>query len=395
MTPPAPAIDPGPGPAAPTLTRAGRPLHVSRSRRDRSGWARDLLPAPLALLVGLASLHPARAAPGAAAATTEPRPVPAPGAPEDGTSRPAAQPAGTGGGANQPAREGDSPDPEGPEGEAHASDAPATASANDPPPDEPPAATAAAHATLADLYARGEASFAAGELDAAVAAFEDGLERAAEDPNVPLRIRAYFSASLGIALVKRYERDLAAAEGDARSVSSKDLRRALTILSGVTSGHRDVLASEPTLEALARRNLERARLLMGRRQPPAPEVEDRRVRAKRRALARRQRRGGVGLLVTGTTLFVAGVAVLIDGLTLRRRALALAEDPPAPNQQVYIDEEVPRLSRLRYAVAGPALALGLGLVVGGAVLLGRASRVERSATARRRVRFVSPLRLHF
>ena len=99
--------------------------------------------------------------------------------------------------------------------------------------------------------------------------------------------------------------------------------------------------------------------------------------------------------MAGTITAVAGVAVLIDGLTLRRRALALAEDPPAPNQQAYIDQQVPRLARLRYAIAGPALALGLGLVTGGAILLARAARGDGDATRRRRVSLDRALRLRF
>ena len=61
-------------------------------------------------------------------------------------------------------------------------------------------------------------------------------------------------------------------------------------------------------------------------------------------------------------------------------ARALAEDPPMGAQKEYLDNEVPRLERIRYAIAGPVLAVGAGLVVGGAVLLRRADRAQRRVT---------------
>jgi hypothetical protein len=104
------------------------------------------------------------------------------------------------------------------------------------------------------------------------------------------------------------------------------------------------------------------------RAEPAPESD---------ATAHR-RRAGIGLLVSGTALVAAGVAVFVDAATLERRARAIAEDPPQGRQKEYIDEEVPRLERIRYAIAGPVLAGGVGLIVGGALLLRRGGSDRRT-----------------
>lgn len=233
---------------------------------------------------------------------------------------------------------------------------------------------------LEALYTRGEDSFHAGDLDAAIEAFGAGVERlkAQRDP----RLRAYFSVSLAIALLDRHE-----ASGDAA-----DVKRAHELLVTTVDRDVDVLRAEPRLEALARRNLERAREAMPAHpetvdgpaaETPAPPVETStpdRVAAPPPAESpdvARRRAAGIGLLVSGTALIVGGIAVVVDGATLERRARAIAEDPPMGRQKEYIEEEVPRLARIRYAIAGPVLAVGTGLLVGGAILLHRARSRRR------------------
>ncbi len=240
---------------------------------------------------------------------------------------------------------------------------------------------------LEELYAAGEASFHAGDLDAAVAAFSAGLDKSRALP----RLRVYFSVSLAIAHLDRYD----------RSGDPADAQRASDLVTAAIDRDSEVLTAEPRLDALARRNLERARSYLRRQADAAPEREDAQhgVAAKRDAATRRatatperprgdkpiavlpepaailrDRRVGIGLLVSGTAVVAGSLAVMIDAATLRRRALTIAEDPPTPRQQKYIDEEVPKLARIRYGIAGPFLAVGIGLCVGGGLALRRAAR---------------------
>ena len=239
---------------------------------------------------------------------------------------------------------------------------------------------AAEPTSLRGLYARGEAAFEAGDLDAAVRAFEAGLSRAEDDPDASDVVRASFRVSLGIALFERWRKG---PQGP-----GPDLDAAHRHLSYAVEHEGAALSARPTLEALARRNLdlvERARAKI--RPPPPPRVVrvvEPGVDAALLARARKDRRAGVGLLVAGTVAVVGGLAILVDGLTLEKRARAIAEDPPMGRQKEYLEREVPRLQRIRYAIAGPALAVGAALVGAGIGLLVRARARARAATGRRR-----------
>lgn len=240
-------------------------------------------------------------------------------------------------------------------------------------------------AELERAYARGEERFHAGDLDGAVEAFSDGLSQIG--PEGPRRLRAYFSVSLAIAHLDRYD-----ATGE-----RVDLERAHELLANVVEHDADTLRGEPRLEALARRNLERARVQRPtplrapdsvHNEPPPSEPRPSEPRpasvpktTSEAPVAARHRAVGIGLLVSGTALVAGGVAVVIDGATLERRARAIAEDPPEGRQKAYIEDEVPRLARIRYSIAGPVLAVGVGLLVGGGILLHRAARPQRVVVA--------------
>ncbi len=229
---------------------------------------------------------------------------------------------------------------------------------------------------LAAVYSLGETRFHDGDLDGAIEAFSAGRARLGPDDG---RLRAYFSVSLAIALLDRFD-----ARGD-----SDDATRARGLLEDTVERDTAALASEPRLEALARRNLERARVVAP---DPAPSSEDPRasdrdpdpdpeeptaappptvVPAPISARTLRRRRAGVGLLVAGSALFAGSIAVIVDGATLDRRARAIAEDPPTGRQKDYIDNEVPRLANLRYGIGAPILAISTALIVTGAILLRR------------------------
>lgn len=245
---------------------------------------------------------------------------------------------------------------------------------------------------LEQLYATGEERFAAGDFFAAIGAFARGLEHidattgdADTGDEGDRRVRAYFAVSLAIAHIKAHE----AGEQQA------DLMRARDLLAETVERDAEVLAAEPRLEALARRNLALANELArqeaaaetapGEERTPAPAVSD--DEGAPSAVpgddapepARDPRRArGVGLLIAGTAVTVGSLALFIDGATLERRARAIAEDPPEGEQLKYIEEEVPRLRRIRYGIAVPALALGVSFVIAGAVLLSRANRSPRT-----------------
>ncbi|RMG95320.1 MAG: hypothetical protein D6705_13905 [Deltaproteobacteria bacterium] len=330
--------------------------------------------------VACATVLLANARPVAAAAWTSPGPppggqdAPAPATdPTSSTADPAAPPAadeaeqsgdGHGGAADPgrtPAQDTARPDatrPEGAEADASGSDEAANAP------------------SLAQLYARGEGAFEAGDFDTAVEAFATGLARTSRDPNVPPRIRAHFRVSLGIALWERFK-----AKGEQHLA---DLEAARKHLAAAIEEDAEALTADPTLEALARRNLDAVnRALEARRPPPPPRVvrvTEPGVDATLLRRARKDRRAGIGLLVGGTAVIAGGVAILVDGLTLEARARAIAEDPPMGRQKEYIEQEVPRLQRIRYAIAGPALALGTALVGAGIGLLVRARRTAAKAT---------------
>lgn len=244
----------------------------------------------------------------------------------------------------------------------------------------------ASRGELEALYTRGEQRFFAGDLDGAIEAFSEGLSRLSRDGDP--RLRSYFAVSLAIAHLDRHDRD-----GDA-----EDLKRGHALLVATVEQGGDALKAEPRLEALARRNLDRARAALGEadeagetaetadadpdpvteasNDPVAPMPAPAPDPVEPAAVARR-RAAGIGLLVSGTALFAGGIAIVVDGATLERRARAIAEDPPTGRQKEYIDQEVPRLARIRYAIAGPVLAVGVGLLVGGAILLHRAQSKRR------------------
>jgi hypothetical protein len=235
------------------------------------------------------------------------------------------------------------------------------------------------HAELETLYSTGEQRFAAGDLDGAIASFSDGLSRTEADG--PPRLRAYFAVSLAIAHLDRFD-----ATGDLA-----DAQRGHGLLVATVERDAKVLQAEPRLEALARRNLDRARAQLPP-EPEAPEPEPPEpepgpppaANAPRSTPADatppdevgRRRGAGIGLLVSGTALVAGGVAVIFDGATLERRARAIAEDPPQGRQKEYLEQEVPRLANIRYGIGIPLLVTGVGLVVGGAILLRRAARTR-------------------
>jgi hypothetical protein len=256
---------------------------------------------------------------------------------------------------------------------AHAS-APAPATAPETPLDR---------AELEALYTRGEERFHDGDLDGAIESFSEGLSRLVPDGDA--RLRAYFSVSLAIAHLARHEK-----AGDDR-----DLHVAHELLEVTVEHDGDALRGEPRLEALARRNLDRTRAQLepSREDPadvppepngsapsePAPVVPETASppSAVEPAEVAKRRAAGIGLLVSGTALLAGGIAIVVDGATLERRARAIAEDPPMGRQAEYIENEVPRLQRIRYAIAGPMLAVSVGLLVGGAILLHRSRPPRR------------------
>jgi hypothetical protein len=247
----------------------------------------------------------------------------------------------------------------------------------------------AAPVDLEQLYATGEERFAAGDLEAAIVAFARGLAHIdstagdAEDEG-NRRVRAYFAVSLAIAHIKAHE---AGAE-------EADVVRARDLLAETVERDTQVLAAEPSLEALARRNLAWANELLQKQEPPprADEVfspaeeasDDESVPGPGRTdeppkPERDPRRAqGLGLVIAGTAVTVGSLALFIDGATLERRALAIAEDPPTDEQAEYIETEVPRLRRIRYGIAIPALAVGASFLIIGGVLLRRASQGPRT-----------------
>jgi hypothetical protein len=271
-----------------------------------------------------------------------------------------------------------------------------TARGREPVPDTPVVEEPAPEPTEVDLeqlYVTGEERFLADDFVAAIEAFARGLAQidarigdAVPGDEPDRRLRAYFAVSLAIAHIKAHE---AGAE-------QADLARARELLAETVERDAEVLAAEPRLEALARRNLARVNELLQWQEPPPPVDEvfapaeaasdDERAPGAARTdgmpepPARDPRRArGVGLLIAGTALTVGSLALFIDGATLERRARAIAEDPPTDAQQKYIDEEVPRLRQIRYGIAGPALALGAGFIIAGGILLRRANRGPRTA----------------
>lgn len=242
-------------------------------------------------------------------------------------------------------------------------------------PDTAAAPVALDEMPLPALYTLGETRFHAGELDGAIDAFSAGRARLGDEDD--RRLHAYFSVSLAIALLDRFD-----AAGDV-----DDAARAKTLLDATVTDDAMTLASEPRLEALARRNLERARAAVpepapdpvsadpfgtdpsdggGTTRAPTPDPVTS-VSAK----TLRRRRAGMGLLVAGSALLVGGAAVVIDGATLERRARAIAETPLQGRQKEYIEQEVPRLANIRYGIGAPILAISTALIITGAILLRR------------------------
>ncbi len=255
-----------------------------------------------------------------------------------------------------------------------------SARGQDPAPAAPDTRSAAGHedavAALDGLYSEGQRRFAAGDFNGAIQSFEGGLARLEATPDP--RLHAYFAVSLAIAHLEVYERD----------GGSAALDRADVLLRATIQGSGRVLAGEPQLEALARRNLARVDAHLARNTPApvptptstptsapvVPAEPPERGPAQPAPAAGGRRPMALAFLLTGTVLAVGGLALLVDGATLEVRARAIAEDPPQGAQLEYIQKEVPRLQRIRYAIAGPVLAAGVGFVVAGGILMSRASK---------------------
>lgn len=96
---------------------------------------------------------------------------------------------------------------------------------------------------------------------------------------------------------------------------------------------------------------------------------------------RRERQRDLALLGVGGGVFAAGVAAVVVGAmgrTIAERSGRLL-DPPTPEQQRYLDEQLPRRRAAWISVGSIAMASGIAMLVAGGILLARARRDRGSA----------------
>jgi tetratricopeptide (TPR) repeat protein len=239
-----------------------------------------------------------------------------------------------------------------------------------PPADDVAAPKAAAddgEAEIQRLYYEGAAKYSASDYDGAIDAFTGALEAAARQGASP-SIREALLMNLGKAHVRAHELD-----GDPKHLKiARDIYRRL-LREAPAAGYSEDSVSEAMAQVDALdRQLEQADTGNDKDAGAGkgPMRDDRQARRTR----------GIVLVTVGAVVLGGGAGLLGQGARFRPHAEQEIDkyDDPADAEQDFLDEQT-RKGKILMGVGGGLAAVGVALVIVGAVDLARSKRATKTA----------------
>jgi hypothetical protein len=225
----------------------------------------------------------------------------------------------------------------------------------------------AGEAEIQRLYYEGAAKYSASDYDGAIDAFTRALEEAARQGADPT-IREALLMNLGKAHVRAHELD-----GDPKHLhTARDIYRRL--LREATVGR----YSEDSVEE-AKEQIELLDRMIDRSGAGAEESATQREGSKDRSPSRERTRG-IALVTIGAVVLAGGAGLLGQGARFKPHAekeIDKYDDPPDAEQD-FLDQET-RKGRILMGVGGSLAAVGVALVIFGAVDLARHKRASKTA----------------
>jgi len=224
-------------------------------------------------------------------------------------------------------------------------------------------------AEIQRLYYAGAAKYSASDYDGAIDAFTRALEVAARQGAAP-SIREALLMNLGKAHERAHDLD-----GDATHLrTARDIYRRLVREAAVAGYGEDSVVEAKAQIDLLDRKIEKA-------DEAAEQSTGKHQESNRddRSTSRKRTRG-VALVAVGAVVLGGGAGLLGQGARFKPHAeqeIDKYDDPPDAEQD-FVDEET-RKGRILMGVGGSLAAVGVALVIFGAVDLARHRRASKSA----------------